>query len=448
MEGLPARVELRLDGTLMATIEGGPWRAPVDFGADPIPRELVATAFGADGKELARERQFVNLARPPAEAELVVERDLGGRPRAVRVAWGNLTGKVRPEIELRLDGQALAVDAAGRAALGPLDPERAHLLSAELRFSPVVVARRDLVLGGEWSDRVATEWTALPLAGASGRPSTAAVAAALTLRDSSLPAQVASIEEGPAQVLFVRNPSSAFAARRLRGVARRPDKFVASFGGNTSGNRFDAGDASFARVDVPLGREDRVRVLWPVGIRSPGASLPTRLFDATPELRPRDGGVLWLLTRISHPEAESALGPSRLADATAVAGLPAMAAGRRRAVVLVLSDEVNDPSFYTPAQARAYLSALRVPLFVWSLQPLDDRSSTNQSLVAQWGAVEDVSTVAKLRRAVLRLRTALEEQRIVWVEGLHRPMDVGLTADARRRGWRWAGEVETARPLP
>jgi hypothetical protein len=142
------------------------------------------------------------------------------------------------------------------------------------------------------------------------------------------------------------------------------------------------------------------------------------------------------------------MGPSRLADAVGVAGLPAMATGRSRAVVLVLSDESVDPSFYTPAQTRAYLRALRVPLFVWSLQPLDDPAATNRSLVAQWSPVEDTSTVSKLRAAVARLRRALDQQQIVWVEGLHRPTDVALTDAARARGWRWAGEGETTQPLP
>lgn len=441
IEGAPAQIELRLDGALLASLSRPPWRAVVDFGADPRPRELVATALDRAGAVVGRERQFVNVARPPAEVELVLDRDMAGRPVGARVAWGTVEGRLRPEVSIRLDGQALVVDASGRAALPPIAGGPARVLSAEVKFSPAVVARRDLVLGGEWSDELSTEATALAVTAASPLASVAALSGSILIGGE--PAMVVALEEGPAQVLLIRSLSARLAARRLGGIGRRPQKFTSSFSAGNANNRFDLGDSAYGRFDLPLGREDRVRIVWPVATRSPGASLPTRLFDVAPDFTARDGGMLWLLTALSHPDAGGKDPDApRFADAVAVGGLQAMAGGRRRAVVLVLGDETTDRSFYTPAQARAYLKALRVPLVVWSLEP---RPSP---LAAAWGPVADVSSRSKLRRAVDALRTLLDTQRVVWVPGLHLPGSVELTAAARSRGLSWAGEPSPLPPLP
>jgi hypothetical protein len=44
-----------------------------------------------------------------------------------------------------------------------------------------------------------------------------------------------------------------------------------------------------------------------------------------------------------------------------------------------------------------------------------------------WGDVRPVPTKSALRRAVNELSESLERQRIVWVEGLHLPQQVGLS---------------------
>jgi hypothetical protein len=430
VEGRPARIEISLDGAVVRTLTAAPWRAAVDFGADPVPRELIATAFDAKGVALESERQFVNLARPPAEIELLVERDQAGRPRFARVAWGNVAGRARPAIEIRLDGTPLALDPEGRAALPPLETGPARVLSAEVRFSDAVVARRDVVLGGEYGDEDGSEGTALVLVAPAPPRGPEALAGALSR--GGAPVEVVAVERGPAQVLVVRAPSAALAARRLRGVSRRPSKFTPSFDDGATSNRIYSGDPQHLRFDLALGREDRIRILWPVATRSPGASLPTRLFDATRDYTAEDGGLLWMLTSISHPAPGE--DRDRIADAVAVAGLQAMAGGRRRAVILVLGDETRDRSFYLPTQARGYLAALRVPLFVWSLE------EKPSELAREWGAVEDISSPAKLRRAVGALRKALDAQRVVWLPGLHLPTQIELTAAARARGLAWAGE--------
>jgi hypothetical protein len=56
-------------------------------------------------------------------------------------------------------------------------------------------------------------------------------------------------------------------------------------------------------------------------------------------------------------------------DAVAAAGLRAAAIQRPRAVVLILGERPRDDSELSPPQVREYLSAIGVPLFVWSLAP-------------------------------------------------------------------------------
>ena len=79
-------------------------------------------------------RQAINLPRPAAEAEIVLEGE-GRRPdAAVRLTWQSRTGAPPRSVRLTLDDRPLALGADGRAALPAYDAESAHLLSAEVRF--------------------------------------------------------------------------------------------------------------------------------------------------------------------------------------------------------------------------------------------------------------------------------------------------------------------------
>jgi hypothetical protein len=99
--------------------------------------------------------------------------------------------------------------------------------------------------------------------------------------------------------------------------------------------------------------------------------------------------------------------PLQFADAVAVAGVKVVAGGLRRAVVLVGGGR-RDASRHDPLVVRHYLASIGVPLFVWSLHETGD-------LAAAWGEVEDISSPSDLRRAVERVRAALNSQRIAWV---------------------------------
>src|SRR5450631_2359978 len=79
VEGPVASVHFELDGKTVGTLVKEPWTLSVDFGAQLAPHELVARSIGADGEEIGSARQFVNLPRPAAEVEVLLERDASGR---------------------------------------------------------------------------------------------------------------------------------------------------------------------------------------------------------------------------------------------------------------------------------------------------------------------------------------------------------------------------------
>src|SRR5207244_12935392 len=78
-------VRIVIDGTPLATLIEPPWRAEIDFGPALLPHEVDAVGLDAGGKEIARALQFVNVPRPSAEAEIVVDRNADGRPARAKV---------------------------------------------------------------------------------------------------------------------------------------------------------------------------------------------------------------------------------------------------------------------------------------------------------------------------------------------------------------------------
>src|SRR3712207_6811282 len=74
VSGPVAAVEFTLDGAPAGRIEGPPWIARVDLGPDLRPRVLTAHALDAEGREVAQVTQWLNLPRPPAEVDIVLEK--------------------------------------------------------------------------------------------------------------------------------------------------------------------------------------------------------------------------------------------------------------------------------------------------------------------------------------------------------------------------------------
>jgi hypothetical protein len=89
-------------------------------------------------------------------------------------------------------------------------------------------------------------------------------------------------------------------------------------------------------------------------------------------------------------------------------------------VILLLGGEREDGSRFSAEAARGYLGALRVPLFVWDL------SGPATEVPAGWGDSRSIDTIDDLVRAARRVRSRLDVQRIVWINGRHLPQDIEL----------------------
>jgi hypothetical protein len=416
VEGPVAEIRLQMDGKDAGSVQGPPWTLTVDFGRELMPRELVARALDSQGKEIATTRQMVNLPRPPAGVDVVLERDKEGNPVAATYSGASLVALQPARVNVTFDSKALSPSQAGRVELPAYNPEEPHVLSIELVFTHAVHSRADVVFGGGTSSVATSELTAVPIRvrDAVDEPTPEQLSESFTRVGA--PLSVSAVENGPVLLCFVRGPTVATALSVLgTGGKTTLQKEV------SSKNPLPSYDRDASRELMTLAKGDLLRFLWPV-TSVKNAAPGTQLFDHSRDFDVSAAGIHWLLTRVEHPGPYPGL--SRLADATAVAGLEAAASSGRRAVVLVLGDEVVDPSRYTPSAVRQYLSMMRVPLFVWSLRGI------SMPLAKEWGHVEDVSSMKGLVRAVDRMKADLARQRIVWVQGRYLPQEIELAESA------------------
>jgi hypothetical protein len=398
-------VEYRLDGVLVGRREGPPWVARVDLGTGLRPRVLSVHAFGADGLEIAHTSQWLNLPRPRAEVEIVLERGMDGAPRAAQLTWQNVNGVNPATVGLTLDGEPLKVDGNGRAAIPALDLKLLHVLAAALWFPPGLLARRDVAFGGEYGSEVSTELTAVPVRLRSGTALPAPAGLQEWFTAAGQPASAVAVEDGPGKVIVVRVPSGQEVLDKLVTPKRRPT-------------------LPALRSKMLLGKEDGVRFLSLASNSFKSSKIPSEQFDMSHELKATTGGMFSMLS--NSRLLKEAHGPAlRIADAVAVAGLQATADNRRRAVVLVLGGTVEDSSHYRPEAVRRYLESVHVPLFIWYLYGAQTPDAKS------WSGGEDISSLEKLEKAVTRLRTDLDSQRIVWLDGRHLPQSIALTPAAR-----------------
>ena len=395
-------VTFELDDRSVGRLTGSPWTLDVDFGKEFEPHELVARAYDQKGEEIGLVRQWINLPRPPAEVEVVLERDGSGRAVAARLAWESILG-VRPlRVVVTFDGARLPL-ADRRVTLPAYDEVATHVLTAVLDFPNGVRSRSDVVLGGGSAGEAKSELTAVPILTDGGKPpKPQALRGRFRRKDQAL--SVAAVEHGPAEVVVVRDLSSGEAQQALR--RGRPFGGAMPFFSDRSG----------------LEGSDVARILWPVARRIVEGGKSNELFETSREFSGKSASFRFLLTQVDYPGAAS---PRRFADAVAVAGLRACGSYSRRAVVLVLGTSGPDQSVYQAGPVRRYLERLRVPLYVWSLVPL----GSHPPALAPWGEAEDISSWPGLERAVEHLRHDLERQSIVWLEGRHLPQQIELVGN-------------------
>ncbi len=425
------RVEALLDGREIAALTGRPWAFMCDFGAEPEPRELVVIGRDAEGREIDRTRQWINLGVQPARARMSLKEDDQGDIRFVGLSWESV-GQRRPEaIEVTFDGQPLAIDDPRHIPLPAYDPDSAHYVSATVRFSETPGSRAagesritqlDASFGGDYGEELSTELTALPVVLAPGArmPSRAKLGSWFVKGGRAL--EVQAVDRGPADVVIVRQPAAQ----------RRLERLVAA---TMARHRRPLSKPEIRRRQKPRPIPDDVAFGLETDLRfvSPHAAPLYARGEVTPDLFSQserhdagDSGVLWLANQVPPRSF-----PFELAEAVAIAGMSAHASSRRRAVLVILDAEPVDPSEYSPAAVRRYLRLLRVPLYLWSTAP---------GTRTEWGEARFVGdhpqrpgSTKALYDAVRALDRDLERQRIVWLRGRHLPADVELSAAAAER---------------
>jgi hypothetical protein len=403
-----ASVELRLDGATVATLTGEPWTASCDFGPALLPHHLEAIARDASGEVLHRALQRVNLPREAAEATLLL---IGGADgyQGAELSWKSIDQTDPEEILVFFDGEPLAVDGR-RVTLPKYDAKAVHVLAAELRFGRDMQARVEVAFGGEYGEEVRSELTAVPIELRDTRKLPDAAVLEAWLRVDGQPVHVAAVERGPRELLVVREEASL---TELRSLGRQAAGTGPRRGGSVQ-QRMTAG------IDV----RDTLRLVdtRPQWLRTPEGGW-TGVFRVSPNLNTPRTGLGWTLTNLFVRDDKERL-EERLNEAVAVAGLHAAGTNRIRAVLLVRAEESADsPSMFEAENVRGFLRALRVPFFYWRLGPPREGADPwgEPTVIRGWGGVHT---------AVGAMMDVVRPQFLVWVDGLHRPGDVELAADA------------------
>jgi len=391
------RVDLLLDGSLVAEPRE-PFLAQVDLGCDPAPHELVAVARDARGKEVGRVRQWVNRPRANAEAAFVIEPGRGDRGRIAHLTWRCLTAETPRAVTVTFDDRPVRVTDPARIEVPPHDPAQVHVLRAVLEFDGDVRTTAEAIFGGPRSAEAVTEMTAVAVVLDKGRTLPPAAQLGGWFERGGVPLEVAAVEEGPFDVVFVAEGSALAPFRKV--YESRKDPFV-------------------PELPLDLG----FRFLWPVPQMAAQKTMVASIYPITSRYTPVDGTVGWLGTRRLEWPAFSRKG-QRIADAVAVAGLSAAGQERRRAVVLLLGPDAEDGSLLVPAEAAGFLEQLRVPLLVWTF------GRTPSPEARRWPSGTSIQTARQFDGAVSALLESLSRQRIAWVEGTWLPQTVVPAASA------------------
>lgn len=441
-------VEVHLDGEAVASLDGPPWRARLDLGEELAPHRLTAVAHDADGRELGRAEQWINLPRSRAEARLQVERR--GDTAVARLVWRAVEHAAPASVRVWIDGAPLAVDDPGAIPLPAVEPDELHVVSAELTFPDGTTARADTAFGGAYGGETTSALTAVSVE-VEGRRLADAGDAGPWLRvvdnGNLRPARVVAVDHGAASLYAVLD----------RGADRHLNHLGLQMGRRLGAERVELLDAAGEGSGA-------YRLFLPRATYGPlletGLTAGDRLYLVRPTVEPseagyglfgisepltleRGGGSAWLLTHLRHGAAG---GPQRLAEAVATAGLWAAGSGRPRAVLLLLGPDAVDGSELTPRQVRRFLRRLGVPLVVAFVEQLDvtltggerrrrrarreaerERAERVAAARADWGAgVVDVAGFRDWVDLHRDLRRDVARQRILWVDGIHAPAAVRL----------------------
>ncbi|HEX8408092.1 MAG TPA: hypothetical protein VF883_04470 [Thermoanaerobaculia bacterium] len=351
------RVELRRDGERIGALSKPPWNARIDLGRDLGPYELTAIGYGADGTEVARDTQLVNLARPAAEALILLDRN--GTALSARLGWLHIAGAEPTTTVVKFDGKVVSRKATSAPIpLGDVTDDQVHVVSAELMFPGGMQVRKEIVFGGPHSEQMPAELTAVAVRKRGETPTRC-------IRAGGREMEPVAVESPLPQVAVIVNggvPAWVTLARRGQGV---PAQFSVVFPVLTAGDGVEMFPTQY--------------IARHLGLR-----------EALRERR--------------------VVGKKEFAHAVAAAAMRALRQEQRRAIIYVLgkSDAADQSAIDAPA-VRRYLQRVGVPLYVWSF------TGPRPELAETWGEVQDVSTPERLGEATAGLRADLNSQRVAWL---------------------------------
>ena len=413
VEGDVATIELVLDGERIGRLDGEPWKMEIGFGSDLRPHKLEAIAFDADGREIDRARQLINLPRERAEMAILLEGVDPQRPESARIVWQHIEYPTAESLSFRFNGEGLSLSGPDHVLLPAYDPKEVQVLDTDLRFADGTQDQAELTFGGRTMFGAETELTGVALVRTSGRD-TGLRSLEGRFYSGEEPLRVVGVEKAPARIVMIIDPTAIPALRKL-----------GEFGSNLTD------------IESALRQGEELVFLFPTVKKIEGTEeVRARLFSMTQEFTTQDGGSIpWILTRVAPPESE----PQpyrRISDAIAVAGIQSAQGNQPRAVVLVLGDQINDTSAYRASEVRRFLRDLRVPLHIWWTGRVsqDDLVSDDRRQLTQktpWGRADDISSFTRIMQATANLRAELDSQFIVWIEGSYLPDEIRLAKAAR-----------------
>ncbi|MCH7664600.1 MAG: hypothetical protein IH936_01520 [Acidobacteria bacterium] len=413
-EGQPA--ELYLDGERECTVSAEHATCTVDLGADPHVHLLELVRESGE-----RTERWVNRPGQEAELEVVPLPPTGSRQCEARIGWTHPERLDPVELEVTLAGSQPEIAAGGRLVRFPCpEPGQSQILVALAVFPDGRRVESVAVTGG-FAEQTLVALHAVPLV------SDAKIAAPCESTAAGWSEAAERVEKSGFEVVIVLDPGAAYLALRASGWDRGRLE-------NTSASTkvFDQAVRSGGKSSEPKPRNS-----W---LKSKASLFDAdRLWYVAPDQGLHRvngfgaGRPNWLKLLFKFGLADVP-GQPRIADAVAASGLVAAAGPRRRAVVLILGNNVHkrDGSRFSPRQAREYLAEVNVPLVVL-------RNGKRRE--DGWPAGLPALNMEAMSRSLARVRELLDAQCIAWFSEKWNPSRL---ADTLPPGVRLAGSSEDA----
>ena len=373
-------------------------RAPgcmVDLGLSPRIHLLELVRTDAAGHVSERVGRWIN--RPGIHPEVLARGACEEKTGSCEFdfAWAH-PRKLDPDrLDLSLDGRAVWHGRERHAKVALRKGAKPQVLVVDARFSDGTRASFTKTLFAFYPEDVRAELQAVPIVPRDESATDEAVAAAL--REAGL--TVRAVERSDPDVVFVIEPKALDA---IPGILSRP---LHDPGTYTIEIRSPAGSSSKSmpiQVVVP----DQALSSFKTTASSLGKLVPT-----------------------------VGLASSRYADAVAAAGYGLGESPRPRAIVLVLRGFAHpNVSTFTAEQARAYLSEVAVPLYVWRIGDVE---------APEWPDGPRLRNRDDLRAAFDALSRDVAKQRIAWLEGV---VDLSQSSARIAPGVDLAGRVRAPGP--